>query len=236
MKLKLYHQLIIGVFFLLFALVSTSYALTDKDEVRTQVGTPPSFPGSKAPPAPSDVKQGIFDTFGITMNDFDSDHLLWTWERLWEAGTGFTQHLRGTTIQSSSGISFATNGCFSGNTSLYLGQYSGPAFFKFIVLHELGHVFQACNPRSVTRQVEQMNAYDSEGGVSFYAQNATKCFTDGSVSNYNEDYADMLAYFIDRSAGFASGPSNCAGQPPSPPNPYDVGYPKHLGVSQSILQ
>jgi hypothetical protein len=163
------------------------------------------------------------DGAGNLLNGFDQDHLQWTWERLWEAGGSFTDHLRGTKVEATSGLSSQV-GCFGSGTSLYLGQYQPRAFFKFIVLHELGHVFQACNARSITHQAEQMNAYDQEGGVSFYAQNATKCIT--GVSNYGEDYADMVAYYLDRAAGFGSGPTSCGG-PANPPNPFNNGYPLH---------
>ncbi len=225
MKLKI----ITTIFFLLITFAGSVFA---QNTVRTKVGEPASSPGGTAPSAPEDIRQGIIDTFGITMNGFDQNHLLWTWERLWESGGSFTDNLRGTRIEATSGISSQV-GCFGGETSLYLGQYQPKAFFKFIVLHELGHVFQACVPRSITRHAEQMNAYDQEGGISFYSQNATKCIS--GVSNYKEDYADMVAYYLDRSAGFGSGPASCGG-PSNPPNPYENGYPIHLGVADSIFK
>lgn len=207
--------------------------------VTTKVGNPPAGPagGAPAPDAPNDIVKGIADTFGITMVGFGQNHLQWTWERLHEAGPGFTNKLKGSVVQATSGgISYKTTNCFGGGTTLFLGQYQSKEFFKFILVHEFGHVFQGCNPRSVTKQVEQMNAYDSEGGISFYAKNATVCFPDGSVSNYNEDYADMLAYYIDQSAGFGSGPTSCGG-PSNPPNPYtNGGFPKHKAVAQGALQ
>lgn len=227
----------IKIFFIILILfvftISPSYAQS-KNTVTTRVGNPSTAgPGGTAPPPPDDIRQGIIDTFGITMGTgFDNDHLRWTWERLWEAGTGFTNKLRGARVEVSDSYS-AQVGCFGGGISLYLGQYQGRDFFKFIVLHEFGHVFQACNPRSVTKQVEQMNAYDSEGGVSYYARNATSCIS--GVSNYGEDYADMLAYYLDRASGYNSGPKECG--PSSPPNPYgNGGFPLHLSVAQMALQ
>ncbi len=200
--------------------------------VVTRIGNPPTNvgPGGPAPGAPGDIRQGIIDKFGITMDGFDQNHLLWTWERLHEAGSGFTSKLKGTRVQATSGISSQV-GCFGGGISLNLGQYVPKEFFKFILLHEFGHVFQACNPRSITKQVEQMNAYDSEGGVSYYAQNALSCIS--GVSNYGEDYADMLAYYLDRSSGFNSGPTGCG--PSSPPNPYSSGFPLHSAVAEAAL-
>lgn len=212
------------------ALAPVAFAQQSTDTVRIRFGNPKTQ-GVPAPPPPSDIRQGIIEKFGITMNGFDQNHLLWSWERLHEAGDGFTRHLRGTKIQATNGIS-SQLGCFNGETSLWLGQYQPREFFKFIFLHELAHVFQACNPRSVTKQIEQVNAYAREGGISFYAQNATRCIS--GVTNQNEDYADMIAYYLDRSAGFASGPKSCGG-PSNPPNPYDAGYPLHLEVVKSIF-
>lgn len=241
-KLK---PLVVLLLLALWSFFSVSVILAQKssDTVRTKIGNPPTNPGGgTAPPAPADIRQGIINKFGITMNGFTQDHLLWSWERLHEAGDGFTRLLRGTRIEvKPKEMPYSGQvGCFDGNVSVYLDQYPNPGFFKFIILHELGHVIQACHDRAVSKQVEQQNAFYKEGGISFYARNATICFPDGSVNNLNEDYADMLAYYLDRSAGQSSAPRSCRANESNlsnPPNPYNAGgFPLHLSVAESILR
>lgn len=195
-------------------------------------------PPGEVPPPPEDIRQGIIDKFGITMNGFDTDHLTWAWNALWElSNTNFPQLVRGITISASSGGS-AQVGCAGADVSVRLGQYTPENFFKFIFTHELGHVIQACTPRSESHYSDALNAYSTEGGVSFYANNATNCFPDGSVSNINENYADIIAYYLNPQAGLASGPISCGG-PSSPPNPFFAGttnYPLSFSVGEQVLK
>lgn len=227
--------LIITFFLFVLVFTSTVYSQlqTDSNTVKTRVGNPTTPGSGEVPPPPEDIRQGIINNFGVTMNGFDIDHLRWTWERLWEvSNTKFIEMVRGAIVQASSGGLSYQAGCFGGETSLYLGQYQPREFFKFIVLHEFGHIVTACNTRARTLQVEQQNAFYQEGGVSYYANNATAC---AGSNGLNEDYADMLAYYLDRAAGLSSGPKGCGVA--NPPNPYGSGgFPIHAGVAERVLQ
>lgn len=204
---------------------------TDSNTVRTRVGDPKEAPIlTNIPSPPQDIRQGILETFGVTMNGFDQDHLRWTWERLWEISqTKFTELIRGSRVEATTGLSTQV-GCFGGSVSLYLGQYQPREFFKFIILHEFAHIIQACHPRSVSFQIEQQNAFSQEGAVSYYAANASSC---SGSNSYNEDYADMLAYYLDVAAGLSSGPKGCGAS--NPPNPYINGFGTHKEVAGRIL-
>lgn len=205
---------------------------TNSNVVSTKVGTP----STDAPPVDdANLKQALIDTFGITMNGFDSTHLRWAWEKLHEMNdTTYPSLLQGTVVQATSGISSQV-GCFGGGTSLNLGQYVPEAFFKFIIVHEFGHVIQACTPREKSKVVEHANAFATEGAISYYSGHTQSCT--GLTNGANEDYADTLAYYFNPAAGSSSGPGTCL--PPdqvNPPNPYFVqnSFPLHLSVAKSL--
>lgn len=204
---------------------------TDSNSVKTRVGNPPV---GTVPAPPQDIRQGIIDTFGVTMNGFGQDHLAWTWERLWEvSNTKFVGLIKGSRVEATTGLS-SQAGCFGGGTSLYLGQYTSREFFKFILLHEFGHVIQACHPSGISNHFAQKNAFAVEGAISYYAQNAAACTGSSSLS---EDYADMIAYYLDSSAGFSSGPGggNCG--PANPPNPFTSGgFSSHKSAAKGALE
>jgi hypothetical protein len=169
------------------------------------------------------------------MNGFDATHLRWTWEKLHEVNdTSFPSLLDGSVIQATSGLSSQV-GCFNGGTSLNLGQYNPEPFFKFILIHELAHIIQACVPREKSKVIEHANAYSSEGPISYYSGNTLTC--NGLNNGVNEDYADTLAYFFNPSAGYSSGPSACVpADQKNPPNPYFPvnNFPSHLNVAESL--
>lgn len=236
---KLKILLIIVLLFapLMWPLAINAQLQTDSNTLTTRVGNPTG--SIQPPPVTGNLKQAIIDEFGITMNGFDQEHLLWTWERMWEvSNSNFTSLLRGSRVESTGyeGIS-SQIGCFGGEVSLRLGQYYPKEFFKFIILHEFGHIAQACNPLEKTRMIDQRNVYDQEGPISWYAGNTGVCFEPGYNNNYNEDYADMLAYYLDRtSPSWTSGPRKCV--PPAeynPVNPYIRNFRLHYNVAQSIL-
>jgi hypothetical protein len=205
---------------------------TDSNTVTTRIGNP----STTAPPVEnSSLRQTLIDKFGITMNGFDSDHLRWTWVKLHEINNpNFTGLLNGSVIQATSGLSSQV-GCFGGGTSLNLGQYVPENFFKFILIHELSHIVQACSKRSDSKVVEHANAYAAEGPISYYAGHTLQCT--GLNNGQNEDYADTLAYYLNPSAGFSSGPKSCLpAEENNPPNPLFSGssFQLHLNVAISL--
>lgn len=215
---------IIFILITLVVLPMTAFAQqqSESNVKRTRVGNPitSDFEPGSVPAPPSDIRQGIIDEFGITMNGFDNQHLQWAWERLWEVSdTKFPSLVRGATIQRWDNVFSAQVGCFSG-LSLNLRQFPGQgAYFKFHFLHELGHVAQMCNSREATQRAAHENAYAIEGGISEYGKQGPACIP--GTDKYNEDHADTIAYFLDRSAGFVT-TVKCGG-PSNPPNPYNNG-------------
>ena len=230
--------LTIIIFLFAFSQANESYAQSSSTW-RTRVGNPPSnnvTPG-EVPPFPSNIKSGIISQFNITINGFDLTHQQWLWELVWEnSNTKFPQLLDGLVVQATSGGISYQAGC--GNPGVYLGQYNGPTFFKFIATHEFGHYIQSCKPRSETKLNEAINAMAVEGAVSWYGGNGNPvCFSD--TSNYKENHADIITYFLHPSAGLSSGPSNCVPAAfKSPLNPFFSGptrFPLQFDIGRSIL-
>lgn len=175
------------------------------------IGNSDGQPGGViAPPFPSDIRQGIIDEFGITMNGFDQQHLQWAWEKFWDiSDTRFNQYVRGSIIKRLAYTPDGTNGsrqvgCGAAQGygySVEFVEYPGEAFFKFLLTHELGHVMYRCNDSDVIGLTEHINAYTSDGPISWYGEHASEC-TGGS--NRSEDYADTVAYYLNPEAGLAS--------------------------------
>jgi len=190
------------------------------------------------PPYPSNIPAALKSQFNITINGFGLTHQQYLWDLIWEnTNTKFPQLLNGLVVQATppGGISYQAS---CGSPGVYLGQYSGPTFFKFIATHEFGHWLEACNTGAEIKRQDAINAFYAEGGISWYATNGNPtCFTD--TTNWKENYADIVAYFLHPNAGFSSGPRKCV--PPSlqnPPNPFFGGptqFPVQLGIARSIL-
>ncbi len=224
------------LFTLLLFLISLSYlpfVYAQDATVKTKVGNPSEDVNSTEcnSPLPSgDIQQSIKDQFGITMNGFDQTHLQWAWEKFCgSANTKFNQLVKGSTIEAIAGLSQQI-GCFKG-TSVQLGQYQPKALFQFILTHELGHVIRNCHPRNIILYSKHIEAYNSEGAVSYYGGHAAACT--GS-DNLSEDYADMIAYYVNPEAGIAT--VKCAPNA-TPPNPYFVAKdkPAHHNVVKGVL-
>jgi|SRR3989344_2652494 len=186
-----------------------------------------------APPISGDKRQAIIDEFNVTMNEFDDQHLGWAWEKLWEvSNTRFTSLIAGSTIQSQTGNISSQVGCFGGQTSVKIFQFATREFFQYLLTHELGHVIASCRP-SEARVYDARNAFDREGAVSYYAANALHC---AGSENYSEDYADMITYYLNPSAGLST--KICDDSPRNPPNPLHgnpILKPIHKNVAEEVL-
>lgn len=234
------HKVICLVLILVAALFHSSI-LAHAQEARSNpvdiiVGDPKeTIPGvGEVPPPPSDIRQGIIDEFGITMNGFDQKYLQLSWESFWEvSNSNFFNLVRGSVINKLPGISGSSQVGCPGAESIRLAQYIGDRFFKFIIIHELGHVVRNCNNRETIQYTQHLNAYAAEQGVSYYANNAYACL---ESDNHSEDYADMVAYFLRPADGVAT-----AGCDPNPnrPNPFfsktPTDFPAHLQVAETVL-
>jgi hypothetical protein len=149
-----------------------------------------------SPSKPDNLRASLIDDFGILMNGFDATHLSWAWEQLCKAsGTRFNQLTKGATIVATTAVISQQVGC-AGATSVYLGPFTPKETFQFIMTHELGHFIYNCHRSDgLAHNADFVTAHNTEGGVSFYANNAKAC-TGPESDNLSEDAADTVAYYL----------------------------------------
>jgi hypothetical protein len=165
---------------------------TESNKVITKVGNPQDTTHGTAPPPPADIRQGIIDQFGITMNGFQPQQLQWAWEKFWDVShTNFIDLVRGTEITAFDGMSEQT-GCRSFLLRSSLGIDRGDeTLFKVVLIHEMGHIIYHCNVESKAHIVDHENAFSAEGGMTLYGE--TACY---GTEPTHEDYAEMIAYYL----------------------------------------
>lgn len=155
--------------------------------IATPSGTRVSLDRPQPPIIAGDPRQAIIDTFGITMNGFGQQHLLWAWYKFWDvSNTQFITLVRGTTITLIAGLSEQL-GC----KSVLFKPPATQEAFNVVLIHELGHIAYWCNPDAQSGKTQHENVFAQEGGMTGYAQYA--CFGTPPV---NEDYAEMLTYYV----------------------------------------
>jgi len=195
----------------------------------------PAQPGvHPAAPAvdPARLKESLISQFGITMDGFDNAHLQWAWEKFWEvSNTNFTRFIRGSVIQITDPRRSEQKGCPGRDpVTVLLGQYD-QALFKYILTHELGHTIQHCTG-SNSFSAEHLNAYNREGGVTYYANHAaSQSCSHGTANNVNEDYAEMIALYLNPSANVRAVNCDTTGRYTN----LRVEFPLHYNVARSIL-
>ncbi|MCL5071637.1 MAG: hypothetical protein M1308_12205 [Actinobacteria bacterium] len=167
------------------------------------------------------LADAIYRSYGILMVGFDDTHLQWALAKLQDVSrTRFISYVSGVTIYASS-TSYQAD-----NNTVYLQQFAGEALFDLIMIHELGHVIRWRTSMDVGQLTQ---AIVSEGYLTYYSQNASSCT--GS-DNFNEDYAEMIAYYLNPNAG--SQTARCV--PAGSPNPYwSGGHPMHYNIALDIL-
>lgn len=163
---------------------------------------PAGSPAPRSTPPPTGalaVKQEILTKFGITMNGFDDTHLQWAWEKLWDvSNTNLHSYISGITITQGPGSEK------TGLSTLRLEQYSSKELFKLVLMHEFGHFVQdnGLSRNLPVLPAAHQNAFASEGGVTYYAIHATEAACN-SYSNIQEDYAEMVAYYLNPGVNIA---------------------------------
>ncbi len=220
--------IIFTIFVLFFSFGLSLYAQTRSEKVTTRVGNPTTQPptqGGEAPPPPQDIRQGIIDEFGITMNGFTQEQLQWAWEKYWDVShTNFINLVRGTVVTAHSGMSEQT-GCKTFLLRDELGITRGDAtLFKVVLIHEFGHIIYWCGDgeRATT---DHENAFVSEGGMTGYG--ASGCYGTPPIT---EDYAEMITYYLNRNVLEQTG-CELRGVVPFA----DGKYPKHFETARKIL-
>lgn len=178
----------------------------------TSTITPPT--GSSA------LQSDIFSRFGVTMSGFDQQHLLWAWEKFSDVShTNFINLIHGVTIN------VGTSGSEQVNNNTIILQQLSEEQFKVVLTHELGHIIRW---RTDSHIAELRSAISTEGYLTRYSTNAPSCT--GS-DNFNEDYAEMIAYYLNPNSR-AQTTIRCSGEE----NPYlNRNHQLHYTIAREIL-
>lgn len=194
-------------------------------------------PANARPSAPAiekdRLKNSLISQFGITMNGFDTDHLQWAWEKLWDvSNTKFIGLTRGSVVTEDS-YSSSQVGCPGSGVAVYLRQYP-EELFKYALIHELGHVVRNCTQLSISFFREHLNALDQEKGITYYANNAWNCTRS---DNPSEDYAEMIARYLNPffSLQFLRGNGADCLPPTTEAINLQTRFPIHYNVVKAIL-
>lgn len=211
------------------------YNYADDVSISIQNCKPSSSGGSHpvAPPiADSALRQAIIDKFGVTMDaNFSATQLKWAWEKLWDvSNTKFPGFIKGSTIQATTPGSSERLDCPGKPTiTIRLGVSEDVEWFKLVLIHEFGHVIEKCPNSQSNNWAAFQNAFDTEKGITYYAQNANRCT--GS-NNLSEDYAEMIAYYLNPTTNAQT--PRCAPAGSTNPN-MKVNFPIHYNVAKNIL-
>jgi hypothetical protein len=195
-------------------------------------------PVSCAQPTPtSNIPDTLQKTFNLKVVGLDDQHMGWTWEALCGySSTNFVSLISGGWMQvlpsdGSLGRYSFQNACpGDGSPSVYMANYQPEGFFKYMIAHEFGHVIEHCTPTGRVALDQTVNATSQEGAVSWYGANGG---CTGSVSR-DENFADMVAYYLNKSANYET--SGCPGaqnlgNPFYPTNT----KPLHFTIAQTLL-
>lgn len=200
---------------------------TTSKTVVTKVGNAPELPGSggPAPEPPSDIRQGIIDTFDITLNGFTQEKLLMAWNKFHDIShTKFFNLVGDVTIDVWDQTS-EQQGCGAIKLRRGLVNDANQTLFNIILIHELGHVIYWCNDPSVNYMYEHENSFVTDKPLTYYS--AVSCY---GTSRITEDYAETIAYYLNPGVvdQTACGSYNVV--------PYGNGRaPAHFDVAKKIL-
>jgi hypothetical protein len=172
---------------------------TESNTVTTVVGNPKTpvtgGPRTPAPPCPSDCRQAIIDTFGVTFSTaFPATYYQYGWEKLWDVShTNFDELVRGTTVQRDDNGSRR-----AGNTIWIRGTYP-QSFFDIIFVHEMGHVINDLGD-PISSRTKHNNLWSQKGGLTGYGKTACGYSIPDSNAKMEENYADLIAYYLNPEA------------------------------------
>jgi hypothetical protein len=119
-------------------------------------------------------------------------------------------------------------GCTSRSCGIWIREDVGA--FKFIMSHELGHVLYYQNLAEVMHYTDAANAYTTEGGLSPYSGGGNGC----SALGKEEDYAEMVAFYLNPKTGGKTGACDTRDNPPNSLFGTD-NFPDHLNVAKQVL-
>lgn len=186
-------------------------------------GGGPAGPCGAPPPYPSDIKNAILEKWGITLN-LPLHQLQNAWKEFHEIDcTGILQEIKGSVVASWTNEFSQQMGCpGQAGPHLYIGSVFQGEWVETHIMHELTHIWQMCSRRGETNRLENVIAYDTEGGITNYSR--TSCGFD--IDRYNEDHAESISLYLNPQ----SGESTCA---TTNVNPFTTGrYPIHKATAQ----
>lgn len=218
----------------------------------TKVGEPseaktPGCEGSQPPktPAPAcpnnNCPKAVLDEFGITISaNLPSEYSRYAWEKLWNVRyTNFDDLVRGTFVKAVFEDPDPENreGSHRKENAIYLRSIYPQSFFDIIFVHELSHFINDL-PDPTSRRTDHDGVFkneleDGHRGVTGYGELACTYENPTDNEKREEDYADMLAYYlnpgvIDQTSGIEGCNRGVV--------PYANGkYPNHFKLAQDIL-
>ena len=196
---------------------------SDSNETKTGVGEG-SVPGAR----PDDYRAALIEEFGITMNGFSQENMMWAWEFMHKVdGSNFPRFVRGTVVGVDNSGSHMT-GC---KTIFLRSTYPTYEYFAPIFAHELGHVVYHCSDGgSAKYRKMHLEALEKEGPLTPYSKNLCYYKSPSDYSRETENFAEMVAYYLNPTLGAVTG---CG----SGPNPFaNGGHPAHMSVANTIFK
>jgi hypothetical protein len=185
-----------------------------------------------APVCPNDnCRQAVIDKFDVTISTSLPDaYAQYAWQRLWDvSNTNFDDLVRGTYVERDDSGSHR-----AGNTIYLRGTYN-QTFFNIIFIHEMGHVINdmddTLSKRTKHADLWYTDTNDGHRGVTGYGEFACTYSGPADIHKIEEDYADMLAYYLSPGAVDQTTGSCDRGVVPYA----DGKYPGHYSLAQEIL-
>lgn len=211
---------------------------------RPSIGTLVKAP----PPNLATIREDIKNKFGITTSDtntalsyprkllWEDKHLTWIWEELWEvSNTNLFSLVQGTTLENNNNEGSSMT--WPDKRLVRINPEDNEDHFKYLLLHELGHIVGGNSPYKTYWNTDFDRAYKSEGGISHYARTADTCAPIRNVSTEtrrkDEDFAEMIAYYLNSNQ--KSYYKLCPGDTDSIIPDLKSRYPLHYQVAAKIL-
>ena len=177
-------------------------------------------------PYPADLALEITNKWFISIRNVGADQLRWIYEIFYAVqGTRFLELVKGAEIDGvANSVSQQVDCPSNPGADVLFGNTYGETATKQLIIHELAHVIQSCQPDSISHMSETRNAVAAEGFLTTYSANP--CFS--GVDQYNEDYAETLGFHLNPNTGEIT----CG----SGPNPFAGGaHPAHKALAIKVV-
>ncbi len=185
---------------------------------------------------PSDPGAELKNKYNINTEGFSSAGIINIYEMFTCISTSKVPTLlNGVTTTVHSGISPSLGSIgMDCNATCNVWIPEGTNAFKFILTHEFGHVINIMAPRGATHSTELSNAWSQEGGLSPYSGPYYGGQGGCPVKGDGEDYAEMVAYYLNPTLGGKTGACDSRDDPKNSLFE-DTHFPLHLAVAKQVL-